>query len=195
MGGGKKENSPQTDQLSSMARALFNQTAGLRKEYTNQSLEALKTGGITAQIPIIARALEHSRRAQSQSRQTTTDNLARTGLVGTPFGQSILAQQEITGNQQIADIPTNYAQSFINQIPNFVSTMTGQGIQGQGQASSNEVQLYGSYNNAYGQVMPTIISQGLGMAGKIAGAAAGGMMGGMGGGAMGGIGGGSKFFV
>ncbi len=195
MGGGKKENSPQTDHLGQMARALFNQTAGLRSEYLKQSEEALKTGGINAQIPIIARALEHSRQAQSQSRQTTTDNLARTGLAGTPFGQSILAQQEMTGNQQIADIPTNYAQHFISQIPAFITSMTGQGMQGQAGASQNETQLYSSYNNAYGQVMPTIISQGLGMAGKIAGAAAGGMMGGMGGGAMGGMGGGSKFFV
>lgn len=146
MGGGKKESSQNVDHLGQMARALFNETSALRKEYQGQSLEALKTGGIGAQIPIIARALEASKSAASQSRQQTVDSLSRSNLAGTPFGQAILAQQEIQGNQHTADIPTQYAQSFISQIPSFITALTGQGIQGQQGAAQNEVSLYNSYN-------------------------------------------------
>lgn len=146
MGGGKKESSQNVDQLGQMARALFNETAGLRKEYMGQSMEALKTGGIGAQIPIIARALEASKSATSQSQQMTQDSLGRSGLIGTPFGQSILAQQIMQGNQHTADIPTQYAQNFISQIPSFITALTGQGIQGQSGAAADEVSLYNSYN-------------------------------------------------
>lgn len=195
MGGGKKENASQVDDLGSYARLLFNETAGLRQEFTDQGLEALQTGGINAKIPIIARALEASRGAMSRSRQTTHDSLARSNLAGTPFGQSILAQQEITGNQQIADIPTQYASNFVSLLPQYISTLTGQGVTGLGGAASAQTGLYGSYNNAYGQTTNTLASKGFDAAtGAMSGAATGAMVGGPWGAVVGGLAGAAKSF-
>ena len=195
MGGGKKENSSQTDDLGQYARLLFNETARLRNELTAQGLEALQTGGISARLPIIARALEASKSAASQSRQQTIDSLARSNLAGTPFGQAILAQQEIQGNQHTADIPTQYASNVIGLIPQYITALTGQGITGLGGAASAQTGLYGSYNNAYGQTTNTLASKGFSAAtGALSGAATGAAVGGPWGAAIGGIAGAAKSF-
>lgn len=176
MGGGKKENAPEIDNLSSLARNLFNETAGLRKEFTAQGLEALKTGGISAQLPMIARAVEASKGQLSQDLQSTQDSLARSGLVGTPFGQNILAQGRIMGGQNISNIPTSFAQNTINMIPNFIAAMTGQSMGGAGQAAQAQSSLYGSYNNAYSNILSAGIPSAMQMGGKLISGAAGGMM-------------------
>lgn len=182
MGGGKKENAPEIDNLSSLARSLFNQTAGLRKEYTAQGLEALKTGGISAQLPMIARAVEASKGQLSQDLQATSDDLAKHRLVGTPFGQSILSQGRILGGQQIANIPTNYAQNTINMIPNFIAAMTGTSMSGAGQAASAQSQLYSSYNDAYSRILSAGIPTAMDIGGQLLGTATKSMMPGLSGG-------------
>lgn len=171
-GGGKKESSYETDQLGQYARALFNQTSPLRNEFTKQSLEALKTGGIGAQIPLIARALEASKAQTSRDLVTTQDDLARTRLVGTPFGQAIMAGARIAGNQATARIPTDYAQGFISQIPGFIGAMTGTAVQGQSGAAANQTQLYSSYNQGYSNILSAGIPGFQKMAGDAIGGAA-----------------------
>lgn len=160
---------------------MFNETAGLRKEFTNQWLEALRTGGISAQLPMIARAVEASKGQLSQDLQATSENLAKHRLVGTPFGQSILSQGRILGGQQIANIPTSYAQNSINMIPSFLAAMTGTSMSGAGQAASAQSQLYSSYNNAYSNILSAGIPTAMQMGGQLIGGA---VTGGMGGGGM-----------
>lgn len=75
-------------------------------------------GGI--QVPIISQALEAVRRASSQSQQGTQEELARTGLTGTPFGQNILATGKREGNLAAANTQTDIMKSLYNLIPNFV---------------------------------------------------------------------------
>ena len=82
--------------------------------------EALRTGGVGAQIPIIQQAVSQSRSALGTSLQQSSDELARTGLLGTPFGQRQLAGQRQAGEQQIAGIPTQGAQQLIGQAPQLV---------------------------------------------------------------------------
>lgn len=172
-GGGKKESSSETDYLGQYARALFNETSPLRKEFTDQSLEALKTGGIGAQIPLIARAIEASKAQTSQNLFTTFENLSKSRLAGTPFGQAIMAGSRIAGDQATARIPTDYAQSFISQIPGFIGAMTGTAVQGQSGAAANQTQLYNSYNQGYSNILSASIPGFQQMAGSMIGGAAG----------------------
>lgn len=171
-GGGKKESSGETDQLGQYSRALFNETSPLRQQIENQGLEALKTGGIGAQIPMIARAVESSKSQLATDLQSARDDQAKYRLNGTPFGQSIIQQARIAGNQGISQIPTNYAQNFISMLPSFVSGITGMGLQGQGQAANAQTSLYGSYNNGYSQILSAGIPGMTGMTGNIVSGAA-----------------------
>lgn len=168
-GGGKKENSSETDYLGQYARALFNETSPLRQEYTKQALEGLRTGGIGAQIPLIARAVEASKAQTSQDLLTTQENLNKSRLSSTPFGQAILAGTRIAGNQATARIPTDYAQGFIQQVPGYAMGLTGQAVQGQTGASSNQVGLYNSYNQGYSNILSAGIPGFQKMAGDMVG--------------------------
>lgn len=99
---------------------------GLNNELLGQITEALRTGGIGAQIPIIQQSVGASRAAESDALRSTEDSLARSGLSRTPYGQSILAGTRMEGAQRTAQIPTQTAQSFIEMGPSFASSAMGQ---------------------------------------------------------------------
>lgn len=101
-------------------------TRGLNNELLGQITEALRTGGIGAQIPIIQQSVSASNQAASDALRQTRDSLAQSGLSRTPYGQSILAGTRMQGAQQTAGIPTQYAQSFIDQAPGFSQGLLGQ---------------------------------------------------------------------
>lgn len=92
----------------------------VESELMSQILEALKTGGVGAQLPIVQQAVEGSRQATSRALQQSQESLFRSGLQGSPFGESILARTRITGEQQARRIPTQIAQSFIEMAPGLV---------------------------------------------------------------------------
>jgi hypothetical protein len=73
------------------------------------------------QIPIIAQAQEQQRRATSQAMTQTEGQLAQRGLVGTPFGENILAQMGQQGRQQVAGVEQNILQQFLQMIPGMVT--------------------------------------------------------------------------
>lgn len=156
-GGGKQKSSPQIDQLGAIAKQLYNDTSSVRNTMLKQGEEALKTGGIGAQIPMITRALDQSRSQLSTDLASTKEDLAKYRLVGTPFGQSILQNAQVVGNQGISQIPTNFAQGMIAQLPGFVSALTGQGMSGMGQAASAQSNVTSSYNNAYSQILSAAV--------------------------------------
>ena len=76
------------------------------KAFGQQETEALKTGGVNAQIPIINRAVDASRGAESSANQDTQQALARAGLADTSFGAQILGNQKMQGAQNTASIPS-----------------------------------------------------------------------------------------
>ncbi len=84
------------------------------------TFEAILTGGQTAAtVPIIGQAQEAQRRATSQAVGQTEEQLALKGLVGTPFGEQILATQRQAGAQAVAGIPADITQWFLQMIPGY----------------------------------------------------------------------------
>ena len=92
------------------------------KAFGQQETEALKTGGVNAQIPIINRAVDASRGAESSANQDTQQALARAGLADTSFGAQILGNQKMQGAQNTAAIPGNIAGQFISAVPGTART-------------------------------------------------------------------------
>jgi hypothetical protein len=141
MGGAPtKTQSPQgLDQLLNAAQTILRQTGPVRKELLGQTLEALKTGGVGARIPIIQRAVEQSKQATGQALKGTSDSAAAGGVTG-PYLQSILAATRMSGEQQTSQIPTQIASDLIGRAPGLVSGMQGQGLQALGQGASIDLQ-------------------------------------------------------
>jgi hypothetical protein len=120
-GPGKVDNLQQIDQLAQIAmsflqrsKTLFKTAKPLFQESAAQQLEALKTGGVGARIPMIQRAVEASKAATAGALRGTTDELAATGLAGTPFAASTLAGTRMSGEQATSQIPTTIAQHVIS---------------------------------------------------------------------------------
>lgn len=101
-------------------RQLFKSTFPTTKEFSAQQLEALKTGGIGAQIPLIQRSVEQTRMAGSDAQRKAEESLGSSNLLNTPFGQSAMAQLQQQSRLAQSRIPTDFAQAFISGIPSFV---------------------------------------------------------------------------
>jgi hypothetical protein len=80
----------------------------------------VETGGPNATLPIIQQAEEGQRRATSAALRETETGLAQKGLVGTPFGENILAQQRQQGATALAGIEPNIIGQLFQMIPGFV---------------------------------------------------------------------------
>jgi len=85
---------------------------------TAPTREAFQRGG-GIQVPIIAQAVEATRRAGSTAQRGTEEELARTNLTGTPFGQNILASGRREGELAASNVQTDIMKSLFNMIPNF----------------------------------------------------------------------------
>lgn len=120
-----------------------------------QGLEALRTGGVEARIPIIQTAVEQSKNALSQGLQQTEEQLALSGILKSPFGQRILAGQRIEGESAIGAIPTNIAQGMIQQIPQISGNQLGVAIQGMGSASNAASAIRAAEIQAFSQFLTT----------------------------------------
>lgn len=160
-------------QAQTQSRGLFKTQQPIRRELSAQILEALKTGGVGAQIPIVQRAVEGTKQATSGALRGTEEALAGGNLMNTPFGQQILAQQRQAGAQAASNIPTDIARAFIGGAPEFIGTAGGQaaGLSG-GLASS----ALGAYGGAAQQRMQSKATT-KGGKGQGLGAVAGGMLG------------------
>jgi hypothetical protein len=102
-------------------------------------------GGV--QVPIIAQALEASRRAGSQAQSGTRDELARTGLVGTPFGQSILSQGKRENSMNVANTQTDVMKTLYGMLPNFVLGQSQTALSGLSGAVGGNVKASGDSKN------------------------------------------------
>lgn len=128
-GGTKSALAQGAQQAFRQQRQLFRTARPIQKEFGAQTLEALRTGGVGAQIPIIQRAVEQTRQAGAQGLRATEESLAQRNLGGTPFGERILAQTRQQGRLAAAQIPTQFAQQFITGAPGFASQLSGQAAQ------------------------------------------------------------------
>ena len=137
MGGAPtKAQSPEgVDKLLRAAESILQQSAPARKELLGQTLEALKTGGVGARIPIIQRAVEASKQATGNALRQTSGDLASRGITG-PYASSILAATREGGAQATSQIPTNIAGEMIGRAPGIVGGFTGQALGGLSTAGS-----------------------------------------------------------
>jgi len=124
IGGGKSSGSqsdPAASTLARIAEQFAIETTPLRQGLIGQLQETLTTGKPTgAQIPIISQAVEATRRAASTAQRGTEEELARTNLVGTPFGQNILAEGRREGEMVPKQTATDIMKTLYNLVPNFV---------------------------------------------------------------------------
>lgn len=105
-GGGKsttqQTSSPLAPLLAQISSTLFGEAQPTTTALGNQTAQALNTGGVTAQVPIINRALDASRAAYTTSIESLRQNLARWGQGSSTSGQSVLAGAQQAGQQQVA---------------------------------------------------------------------------------------------
>lgn len=92
----------------------------IQNQTFSQLSEALRTGGVGAQIPIIQQSVSQSQSALSRGLQDVQGRQAAQGIAGTPFGNRELTGARLEGQQSIARIPTDYAQQQTQQAPQLV---------------------------------------------------------------------------
>lgn len=118
MGGGGKStttSSPYSGMLANIGQRMFRTAQPVNEELAAQTGEALRTGGVNAQIPSVNRAMDASREAYSTSYQNTKNQLSEAGLADSQFGQQILASLRTEGGQQIANTPSAVTDQFLSQ--------------------------------------------------------------------------------
>jgi hypothetical protein len=130
-----------------------------RGELFSQIFESLRTGGIGARLPIVQQAVEQSRQATSGALSGTQAQLSRLNLLGTPYGQNILAQQRQAGEQGTARIPTDIANQFIQMAPGFISSTLGQQFGG----ASNLAQTSAAREASFMQFLASLYGSSSGM--------------------------------
>lgn len=152
MGGGKGNNNS-ADRLSNLAKLFAQETTPLRREMNDQFLEALTTGGVEARIPMINKAVESSRQATSNTLRQLDQQLAMSGLAGTPFGQQMRTGALQTGEQQTAGVPFNIIGQLLQQIPGYVTGANQTVVTGLGQAAGAEAQSQGAQSSMLGALL------------------------------------------
>jgi hypothetical protein len=111
-----------------MANQFFGETGPLRQDFTSLLQNALTGDTATAaRLPIVASAMEASRKQGAQAMAGTEEELARTGLAGTPFGENIRSNTRANQEFQTSQIPSQFLGQLLNMIPGYV--------QGQGQTA------------------------------------------------------------
>lgn len=163
--GGKDVETKQSETQSKLAQGLFQETAPLRSEMFGQFLEGLRTGGIGAQIPIIQRAIEQSRLATSNTMRQIDEQMATSGVAGTPFGQSVRAGALMQGAQAESQVPTNILQQFLAMVPGMVGQQGATGMSGMSAATASDAQIRAAQIAAVAQMASSAMSSG-GTAGK-----------------------------
>jgi hypothetical protein len=157
--------SPLQSMLSDWGISMLRQTRPIRKEVLGQLTEALRTGGVKANIPMIQQAVARANQATAGAMTQTAEQLASRNIGG-PFAQRILAGMRMAGNEQAAQIPTQMAQSLINAFLPFAGQVQSLGM-GAFSTAAQSAQQLGEFNAA--QTQQQVLQGGLFGGGRIAG--------------------------
>jgi len=130
MGKSSGKSGSSNNDLSDLAKEFAEESKPARMGYLEMMQDYLKGGTPAAQIPIIQSATEQSKKATSDTLRSIGDNLSSAGLGGSPYGQSVKAQAEMSGNQATAAIPSNIMSTILQQIPNFLTGQQSVAMQG-----------------------------------------------------------------
>lgn len=133
--------------LEQISGQLFTEITPLRRDLIGQMEAALRGETEGGMIPIVSRAVESARQAASRTEQATTEEMARTGLSGTPFGASILNQTKQQGEQAGWQAETDILSQLLGMVPNYTlglgQTATMPGAPGYSESRGGEFSLSG----------------------------------------------------
>lgn len=110
--------------LSAFTDQLRKQAEPIGDVLSQQMLEALKTGGVGAYLPIAQSSVEQSRAATSNTMRSIQDQLVRMGLDRSPYGANILAGAQEQGSLSAESIYPDIVSALISAAPGF-ATGTG----------------------------------------------------------------------
>lgn len=146
MSGGKSQSSGTSSTLSPYAAMLarygvqsLKGAEPVMQQLLGQEGEALRTGGITNQIPIINRQVDAARQAAAESGTNTQEMLSKYGLANSAFGARIMAEQNAQSAQDVANVPANTIQGILAQAPQVAESAMGEGAGLLGTAAGYDV--------------------------------------------------------
>lgn len=132
-----------TDSFSSLADTLgrlsvrsFNEGDPTRKMLFGQINQALQTGGVGQQTPIVQNAVTNSLTSSAGAMKSAKEALGSANLGSDPLSMGILAGINTQSAQQRSQIPTDFAAQLAYGLgPQMSNEATGQGISGLGTAA------------------------------------------------------------
>jgi len=142
-------------ELAKMAKRFEEETRASRQGLAGMFEEIIKTGGSQATTPIISNAVESSQRAGSKTLQQVDENLARSGLAGTPFGAMTRANALQESEYNTSQIGPSMAMKILQMIPNYVLGQGQTAMSGLGTAETNRTNMYNQELNTFGQMFGT----------------------------------------
>src|SRR3990170_1667452 len=105
-----------------------------------QVAEALQTGGVSARIPLIQQSIEASRQGASRALAGTRENLGMVGLENSPWGQAIMAQTRIQGEQATNLIGPQMAAEIAGLAPGLMTAGLAPMLGTAGQITTGQMQ-------------------------------------------------------
>ena len=156
------------DKQAQLSQEMFNTWKPMQESLAGQGNQLLQTGGISELIPLLAKMMEATRSGFSKAQQATTDSLGRGRMGATPFGQRILADQRMAGEQQVGMVAPNFYQQMLPMIINAMTGNTAVAQQGMSSTSMAESNRRSAEVQAQGQFMTKMIpSTSFGFGGKV----------------------------
>ena len=140
-------------------------TRPVRDTAIKQLLEAMRTGGVKAKIPLIQQAVSRANQATAGAMTQTAEQLGSRNIGGA-FASRIMAATRLAGNQQAAAVPTQVAESLIGQYMPFVGQIQSLGM-GAFSTAAQSAQQLAEFNAA--QKQQQVLQGGIFGGGRIAG--------------------------
>lgn len=132
----EQTSSPYAAQLAKFGVQELKGAEPVTQQLLSQESEALRTGGITNQIPLENRRIDAARQAGSQTAQSTRDLLSKYGLANSAFGARILSEETGRINQDVANVPADTVSEILGQAPGVSANATAAGAGLLGQAGN-----------------------------------------------------------
>lgn len=142
------QQSPYADLLAAYSTDILKGSSSLGSELTTTLSQILGSEGDLSFTDLDPTgAIETVKGEQAGTRKTTTEQLSRSGLLNTPWGQSILANQTMQDIEARKSLASEFEttsqqrkqelyQTALSLIPGFVSGMAGTGLAGLGGATA-----------------------------------------------------------
>ena len=152
------QSSPQSGIGLKQGESLFSLAEPTLGTLFQQIQQALQTGGVGAQVPVIQNAVTNMRNATNQSLNNAKTQLGAVSAGTDPVSQGQFANIAMQGNQQVADIPTQIAQQFISMGANLAPGVAATGAQATSNAAAQNTQTQSSGNFDWGGLISSLIT-------------------------------------